>query len=528
MSVEEEEKKIADSIDKGNSLSSLRFDSLFNPENISIEGIQNKISELTDSLNYNAYQKKKEIKSDIYSDILNVGAKTTGFLDDYLPNSPMTGGIKEIAYGIMSQDWEPIRMGEKALEGVVNTLMPNAISNVFGLTTEYGKYKGFTPDELNNYKPYTYPGTDEEIDVLRVFLGQSINNLPSSDYYPTESWTNKKMNQLNNSGKFVKGDVPFYSIKDFTIFSPKSVVSFSNQEEHNKYISDKFIVGSNEIISDLTDHGIFYKDIDPSKPLTYRELDLMAADLYDLIDAKVKEEYGEEWTQMKTDLHLYGDESTEASILNKMQRILATNKTDHLSPEWIGTDLWKRTRVQMSNLFLTGEYVSLGGETRVGGTSPGRVINIGGVYTPIAHLAKPDEDTSKERLDIINFDTEFDLGSYSASLNFDEENGKYYVAIFDAWDFNEGEGTYGEDTDKVPELTYTRDMNENEQQIVDKSNQAKMLEDIGTAIPIYDRYYIDDDIIEQWKEYFHLTDSGAYMEDKGIEPIYKNYKDPRN
>ena len=207
---------------------------------------------------------------------------------------------------------------------------------------------------------------------------------------------------------------------------------------------------------------------------------------------------------------------------------MATNRTDHLSPEWIGTDLWEKTRVQMSNLFLTGEHVSLGGETHVGGTAPNRVVNIGGVLTPIAHLAKPNDTSLKERLDIINFDTEFDLGSYSASLNFDEENGKYYVAIFEAWDFNQGEGVYGEDTEitdtssKAP--TYKRNMDPDEQAIIDKSNQAKMLEDIGMAIPVYDRYYIDDNIIEQWKEYFHLTDNGAYMEDKGIEPIYTKYR----
>lgn len=91
---------------------------------------------------------------------------------------------------------------------------------------------------------------------------------------------------------------------------------------------------------------------------------------------------------------------------------------------------------------------------------------------------------------IARLNTKFDLGKSTKSMGYDPEKDKYYISMTDIWDFEpkqyeKGWGYKGKDP-----ITYL---------------QASLMDAVGDPIGIYDRYYIPDDVLNEWIEAFRIN-----------------------
>lgn len=84
--------------------------------------------------------------------------------------------------------------------------------------------------------------------------------------------------------------------------------------------------------------------------------------------------------------------------------------------------------------------------------------------------------------------SDVDLGGFTQSIGYDKEKDQYYLSVVDIWDFE-------------PE-TYGNKWGDTSDEEANKflKSQAKLMNSVGQGIGIYDRYYIPDDVIDEWRK----------------------------
>ena len=105
-------------------------------------------------------------------------------------------------------------------------------------------------------------------------------------------------------------------------------------------------------------------------------------------------------------------------------------------------------------------------------------------YIPSKHIISSGEASWLP----VQIESDVDLGGFTQSIGYDKEKDQYYLSVVDIWDF---------DPDEYSKKWADQGTPESRRFI---KNQAKLMDAAGTGVGIYDRYYIPDDVIEEWRK----------------------------